>query len=210
MTEAERYEKKTVKCNTKRNPQQEWIDIVQRCVSAAPPHLRSYMETMAGLDNIPRKEKPFLNFTSNSLNLRGSSNKRIVDEIWNCLKQEREKRTAEREKHQAVQKELKQTQQQEERKQEQSKDENTEPKLTTEVHDIKSDKDKTPSIDTKKVHKAMKKALKKAPNRSMKIKELRKLLGNELGLPKSAKKSLQKALTSNKKVKVDGKIISLS
>mmetsp|Transcript_18830 Transcript_18830/g.35128 ORF Transcript_18830/g.35128 Transcript_18830/m.35128 type:complete len:221 (-) Transcript_18830:810-1472(-) len=209
LTEAERYEKKAAKSSSKRNPQQEWMDIVESCASSAAPHLRSYMETMAGLDNIPRKEKQFINFTSNSLNLRGS-NKKIVDEIWNCLKQERERRSAEKEKQQ--QKEQEQKQLEKQKKQESEKQvvsEKQASEKTSEKVTVKMGGEEL-SIDLKKVHKATKKVLKKAPNHSMKLKELRKLLGKELGLPKSAKKRLKKVLTSNKKVKVDGKMISLN
>ena len=85
MTEAERYEGAAAKPKkTKRNPQQEWMDIVETCTSSAPAHLRHYMQTMSSLDNIPRQEKKFVNFASNSLGLRGS-NKKVVDEIWSHL-----------------------------------------------------------------------------------------------------------------------------
>ena len=200
----------------KRNPQQEWMDIVGYCASTSPPHLQSYMNTMAGLDNIPRKEKQFVNFTSNSLGLRGS-NKRVVDEIWNFLKTERERRMAEKEKQQQLLKEQKEQKRKEEQKEEeeQSKEKGTDTTNSqddeTETKASKNNKEEKESttIDPKKVHKATKKVLKKAPNKSMKLKELRKLLKKELGLPKSAKKLLKKALVSNDKVKIDGKMVLL-
>ena len=177
------------------------MDIVESCTSTAPSHLRNYMLTMASLDNIPRKEKQFVNFASNSLHLRGS-NKKTVDEIWSHLRQEREKRIAEKEKQQLAEKEK---QQQQEKVVSNTKSEEKE-LLNNNSDDI--------PIDAQKVKKITKKTLKKAPNRSMRIKEMRKVLGKEMGLPKSAKKRLKKILletakTSKEKIKIDGKIMFL-
>ena len=159
---------------------------------------------MASLDNIPRKEKQFVNFASNSLQLRGY-NKKIVDEIWICLRQEREKRIAEREKLQLAEKE----------KREQEEKEVSDAKSEEKDHEKISNNDHDQKIDAKKVKKITKKTLKKAPNRSMRIKDLRRVLGKELGLPESAKKCLKMVLletanTSKDKIKIDGKIICLN
>jgi len=169
--------------------------LIENCASHAPSHLRHYISTMSSLDNIPRKEKQFVNFASNSLQLRGS-NKKIVDEIWNFLKQEREKCIAEKQK---------QAQQVKEKV-----------VVSDTIQDASTDYDKSTSsiIDVKKVNKITKKTLKKAPNKSMRMKELRKLVGKKLGLPKSAKKQLKMILletakTSDSKIKIDGKIICL-
>jgi len=217
MTEAERYEGKLFKASKKRNPQEEWMDIVTVCVSTAPDSLKSYLRTMSSLDNIPRKEKQFRNFTSNSLNLRGR-NEAIVGQIWSLLKSERERRQAAKE---GMQQEQKQKKEEEEKKKQMQEDESKKIKSLTNSDDEKveiSPKKETNqknAIDPKKLKKAMKKALKKAPNRSMKIKELRKVLGDQLGLPKSARKKLKALLleapkTSKKNnIKVDGKIITL-
>jgi cell growth-regulating nucleolar protein len=216
ISEAERYEGKSSKPAKKRNPQQEWMDIVTSRVATAPPHLRDYMRTMAGLDNIPRKEKQFRNFTANSLMLRGKNSEGIVGEIWQILKAEREKRQAVKEQQQKEQKEkeeeAKRIKSEEAARESKDKDgSSSEGEEKPKTDENKSDS----SIDPKKVHKAMKKVLKKAPNRSMKIKELRKVIGCQLGLPKSARKRLKElvlqAPNSSKKttIKVDGKIITL-
>ncbi len=189
---------------------------METCVETAPGHLKSHMRIMAGLDNIPRKEKQFRNFTSNSLNLRGK-NESIVGEIWNLLKLEREKRQSEKEQQQQ--------QQQQKDKLENEKQENTveisegtpESNERPKIEDSKSTSTSSnvEEIDPTKVQKAMKKVLKKAPNRSMKLKELRNLLGEKLGLSKGAMKALKKLLetapesTNKTKVKVDGKMITL-
>jgi hypothetical protein len=61
------------------------MEVLAASIDTAPAHLRSYIKTMSMLDNVPRKEKPFYNFTSNSLNLKGGSGKGIVAEIWSYL-----------------------------------------------------------------------------------------------------------------------------
>lgn len=197
ITEAERYEKSAAKPKkTKRDPQQEWMDIVEACTSSAPSHLRDHMLTMSSLDNIPRNEKKFVNFASNSLGLRGS-NKRIVDEIWSYLRQERERRITEKEKNALIEKEKKEA-------------------LEKSIAATKSAENVTDvSIDTKQVKKIARKALKKASNQSMAIKKLRKTIIKEMGLPKSAKKRLKSILietanTSKNRIKIDGKLMSLS
>ena len=197
ITEAERYEKSAAKPKkTKRDPQQEWMDIVEACTSSAPSHLRDHMLTMSSLDNIPRNEKKFVNFASNSLGLRGS-NKRIVDEIWSYLRQERERRITEKEKNALIEKEKKEA-------------------LEKSIAATKSAENVTDvSIDTKQVKKIARKALKKASNQSMAIKKLRKTIIKEMGLPKTAKKRLKSILietanTSKNRIKIDGKLMSLS
>ncbi len=202
MTEAERYEGAAAKPKkTKRNPQQEWMDIVETCTASAPSHLCHYMQTMSSLDNIPRQEKKFVNFASNSLGLRGS-NKKVVDEIWSHLRQERERRLAEKAKNEQIEKEKKKEQ------------EKSVPVTKSEEKDVTKSEEKD-SIDTKKVKKITKKTLKKAPKQSMKMKKLRKIIRKELGLPDAAEKRLKSILietakTSKDRIKIDGKLIVLS
>jgi hypothetical protein len=188
------------------------MDIVVHCSSNPPAHLRSYMNTMSELDNIPRNEKKFVNFASNSLQLRGS-NIKIVEEIWNLLKLEQGKRIAAKEvikKQEELKQEQKKQQQQEEKKKEGAVSDKEDDSNSS----TSSTGDDKPTIDAKKVKKITKKTLKEAPNKSMKMKKLRKILGKELGLPKSAKKQLKKILletakASKDKIKVDGEIIWL-
>jgi cell growth-regulating nucleolar protein len=88
VTEVERYEKPNPnKKKVKVTPQELWTDLIASSVDSAPAHLRGYMESMTHLANVPRKEKQFRNFTSNSLNLRGNRNAdSVVGEIWGVLK----------------------------------------------------------------------------------------------------------------------------
>jgi hypothetical protein len=85
VTEVERYEKRTPKKNGKVPPQQLWMELIVDSIPIAPTHLQSYIRTMSTLDNVPRKEKPFYNFTANSLNLKHKHGSAIVSEIWKFL-----------------------------------------------------------------------------------------------------------------------------
>ena len=214
MTEAERYEGKLAKPKSqKRNPQQEWMDLVIEAVDNAPDHLKSYMRAMSGLDNIPRKEKQFRNFTSNSLNLRGA-NESIVGEIWCVLSAERGRRQSEKEKQQKEEKSIQEKMEQKGAETNNRLGENSQSRKESQQENPQAtSKSKIElDIDPKAMQKAMKKALKKAPNRSMKLKELRKHLGEKLGLSKKAKKHLMKLLETTPescKIKVDGKMIML-
>lgn len=170
---------------------------------------------MSGLDNVPRQEKKFYNWAANSLNLRGR-NEAIAGEIFNVLKEEREKRQKVKELAKAQQDEQKKKAQEEaasKTSEKSSKDEESDSD-----DDSDSDKADKKKPETKicpiKVKKAMKKALKKAPNKAMKIKEMRKLLGEQLNIPKSAEKRLKEMVLqapeiSKSKIVVDGKIIKL-
>ena len=204
------------------------MDIVESCVDTAPPHLRNYIQTMVGLGNVPRKEKQFRNFTSNSLNLRGK-NEAVVGQIWDVLQAEREKRQKSNEK---VKQQQQQQQQELEQKTEPAEKQETRNDLRVEESTKVSDEDidaddgvrvknagkasaeNESKIDVKKVKKAMKKALKKAPNRCMKVKEMRKFLLEQFDLPSSAKKRLKEMVLkapelSKSKIVVDGKMVTL-
>ena len=133
--------------------------------------------------------KQFRNFTSNSLKLRGR-NEAIVEKIWNILKDERENPKAE---HEAIREQQQQEKEEEQNLKEESKSKKTQESDDDDISDddeeetnnnssapktTETKSDNNISIDPKKVKKAMKKALKKAQNWSMKIKDLRKILGN--------------------------------
>jgi hypothetical protein len=85
ITEVERYEKRAPKKNGKVPPQQLWMELITNSIPTAPVHLQSYMRSMSTLDNVPRKEKPFYNFTANSLNLKNKHGSEIVSQIWKFL-----------------------------------------------------------------------------------------------------------------------------
>ena len=182
------------------------MELIRDSIASAPGPLKHYLETMAGLDNVPRKEKQFRNFTTNSLNLsnnKGGEN--IVSGIWNHLKGLREKQLAERAQAQAqVKKEAEISEPKSE------DDESVQKKV--EDNGGASAKGK---LDGKTVKKAMKKVLKKAKDKSMTEKILRKAVQEHLGLSKESKSDV-KALVKTNVVsskdaifEVNGKIISL-
>jgi hypothetical protein len=93
VTEVERYGGSDPNGGKKAKvtPQQAWMDLITSSVDSAPPNLRDFMQALTHLDNVPRKEKQFRNFASNSLNLRGNKNgDSIVGEIWGLLKRLRD------------------------------------------------------------------------------------------------------------------------
>jgi len=210
----ERYEKRAPKKNGKVPPQQLWMDLIGEATETAPGHLKHHIQSMASLDNVPRKEKPFRNFTSNSLNLRGKSGEGTVSEIWNFLKGLREKQqqsaSSDRQQKSAAA-----TQQSEakndapvnvEDNSSVEKNEESSPKDASTKEET-SDKSKS-TIDKKAVKKAMKKALKKASDRSLKIKLLRKAVQSNLN---GADAALVKDLVQQnlKHFVVDGKRVTL-
>jgi uncharacterized membrane protein YkoI len=191
------------------------MDIVESCADTCPGPLKNYMQTMSTLDNVPRQEKKFYNWAANSLNLRGR-NEAIAGEIFNVLKEEREKRQKLKEQAKAQQEEQKKKAQ--EMAASKTSESNSKDDESDSDDDEKSDKaekkESEPKICPKKVKKAMKKALRKAPNKAMKIKEMRKLLGVQFSIPKSAEKRLKEMVLqapemSKSKIIVDGKIIKL-
>lgn len=195
------------------------MDLIAESVEKAPAHLKHYLNIMVNLDNVPRKEKPFRNFTSNSLGLRGKNNAdTIVAEIWEHLKGLREeqlKARAAAKPPPAPKKEVTKAPQDDSSSCSSSDDEDeakkepakAEPKPVVEHHE--------PKTDAKSVKKAMKKVLKKTKDRSLSVKNLRKAVLQHLGMPKSDKSALKKLVKQNLKdhkkqtFVVDGKKVTL-
>jgi hypothetical protein len=207
----ERYEKRTPGKKNKVTPQQQWMDLIQQSVNTAPGHLKHHLEVMAGLDNVPRKEKQFRNFATNSLNLPRNSES-ILTDIWNHLKQGREQQQAERAEAEAKEKEASERK----KKAEEEESKKTE-LLSKETEPTKNDSKaaKSTTADLKSVKKAMKKVLKKAKDKSLPIKNLRKAVQERMGMPKSAKSELEELVQMNVKSSkkqiflVNGKTITL-
>lgn len=214
ITEAERYEKSVYrggKDKKKKNPQEAWMDLIVSASSSAPVSIRRYMGMLASLDNVPRKPKQFRNFTANSLNLKGKQASDIVDSLWNYLAQLRDKDQETKKKEEEEQK----RQKEQAEAQIKSSDEKEKPPVSDNGKEFDTKrtngKDK---VTPKKVEKAMKKVLKKAPSRTMKLKELRRAVQNYLECGNSEKKRLKEVLGDQIKVnidgiKVDGKLVTL-
>ena len=237
MTEAERYEKTLFRGNKtkkKKNPQEAWMDLLEEAANTAPPPLLPHMKRLASLDNVPRKEKQFRNFTANSLNLRGKRQSEIVGSLWKYLADKRQQNQQEKQQQQQESKQ----QQQQESKQQQEKpapttlsnndddDDKTRNALTTSLdasrpEPVPKEEDSVvAALTPKSVRKTIRKVLKKAPKKSMKMKKLRLAVQDALGLDPSAKKRLKKMLSNalgssssadskHTIFKVDGKLVSL-
>lgn len=233
ISEAERYEKSIYRGSRKLDesgtghrqqhkgkkltPQEAWQQTIQAAAESAPSSIKSYMDQLAMLDNVPRKEKQFRNFTVNSLKLKGANAERTKDEIWKHLSKVREDEKQKKEEDQTKQQPSQQS----------AKNSKKEDEPTSISDDDKSSKEDTqekespsssPSMPSEKeVAKAVKKALKKAPNKSLKFKTLRKTVQESLVIKTksdSAKKEWKKLLkqcvdANSKKLVVDGKIVSL-
>ncbi|KAI2494946.1 hypothetical protein MHU86_19591 [Fragilaria crotonensis] len=232
MTEAERYEKSVYRGPSasstatnsqkkqKRNPQEEWMDLIARAATAAASSSSSsssgqqqqqqyqLLQTLASLGNVPRKEKQFRNFAMNSLNLRGGhanskSSIALLDQVWALLNTMRNAENDVRKKQEAKEKEI-----HDERKRKEMKEREIGENEAI-VKEISSDDDDDddsknddaesvkkimPIPSSKVVRKAVKKILKKEEKKCIKIKVLRSKLRDVLGIDKSLQKELKKLL----------------
>ena len=236
ISEAERYEKSIYRGTRKLDesgtghrtqhqkvkkltPQEAWNQTIHIAAEKAPQSLKSYMDQLTMLENVPRKEKQFRNFTVNSLKLRGAAGEKVKDEIWMLLVEVREgekKRVAEEEDEKTKQHSKPTAKKEEEKAAKQSKSKavsitDDEPSNNTNSDTFAAD---LPS--QKAVKKAMKKALKKAPNKQLKFKALRKKVQDSLSfkvdkaVKKKWKQHLQQCIDVNPKSMIlNGKTVSL-
>jgi len=177
------------------------------------------MTELADLENVPRKEKQFRNFLTNSLKLKGKSGEKTKDGMWALLVKVRNEQREKREDSAAAK-----TAKPEEPKQEENKDEtNNAQEIPRSEPSKKLDEAESSEMSElpseKKLTKAMKKALKAAPNRQLKFKSLRKQVQTSLALKvdgkkreKEWKKLCNQCVKANpEKMTVDkyGKLVSL-
>lgn len=236
ISEAERYEKTIYRGNRKLDasgtghrmqhqnvakitPQDAWNQTICSAAKTSPPSLKPYMEQLTSLENVPRKEKQFRNFTVNSLRLRGPSGEKIKSELWGLLVKAREENKQKQAEHEQA-KQQKDPPSEKDGGLDSSKDSNS--KAISESDDELScnRNGKTSAADLpsqKTVTKAMKKALKKSPRRQLKFKYLRKEVQETLSYKagKGGKKEWKKLLLrcveldSNKLV-MSGKLVTLA
>ena len=168
------------------------------------------------MENVPRKVKPFKNFTVNSLRFKGAGYDRVKDEIWTHLMKvrddEKQKKEAEMKQQSSSQQAAKDT-----KKDSEAKSVSDDDKSSKEGSS-KEDKESCSSLPSQKaVTKAVKKALKKAPNKSIKFKTLRKQVQEVFALKttssnakKEWKRLLKQCVNENsKKFVLDSKMVSL-
>ena len=109
ISEAEKYEGALYrgpgsKKAKKRNPQELWMDVVEEAVAQAadaPANLKSFLQAMDGLGNVPRNGKKFKNFVRNSLRMRSEP---TIDQLWDYLEARQQKARKEMEEALAVEK----------------------------------------------------------------------------------------------------------
>jgi hypothetical protein len=65
--------------------QDSWIEAVSSALSSYQGPLRHLVDKLAMYDNIPRKQKPFMNFVANSLNLK--RDQATVSKLWDIVSQ---------------------------------------------------------------------------------------------------------------------------
>jgi hypothetical protein len=199
MTEVERYETKgKANKNTKVSPQQQWMDLLASSVDSCPAHLKHHFQTMASLDNVPRKEKQFRNFAQNSLHLHSRDSENILTEIWKYLmavkEQQRDDKQATKDKQLTANVVNKQSPIHEiaEEVSQAKPDDITTTNQAPEQRSNSSD-----NLTSETVKKAMKCVLKDAKDNVLPIKKLRKTLRKNLGISKSGKDQLKHLVKAN-------------
>jgi cell growth-regulating nucleolar protein len=230
ISEAERYEKTVYKgpkkgdtSKRKLTPQELWISILTESLdNNCPPDLTSYIQQIISYENVPRKEKAFRNFASNSLKLYGRQGDTIIASLWKHFCATRQKRTEEKEAKEKAAAKAKSAE--EEKKKESSSAEKTDSESENETKNVDKSSSRSTSISEptpskahkKIVSKAIKKALKKAPKHELKLKELRKMIKGEVALKKSIKgkdewkKIIKESILKSKKsMKLEGKKVIL-
>jgi len=198
--------------------QEKWLLAIEKAADSAPPALKSYMNTLASLENIPTQEKRFRNFAANSLRLKKSDEK-IVTQIWELLVKEK-------------QKEIDASKQQSKEKAANTSEKESSAKISdSENSKDASDKEKSKSDTSNalpsyaKIKKTIKKVLKKSSNNKLKFKSLRKEVKESL-LLKASNEAMKSTLMemddkkwkvlvkriveeNPKKMKLDGKEVLL-
>ncbi|KAL7488071.1 hypothetical protein ACHAW6_013652 [Cyclotella cf. meneghiniana] len=191
ISEAERYEKtvfrgvrkadqnnghanQTVgKAQTK---QERWTQTIQRAAEVAPPSLKSYMNQLTILENIPTKEKQFRNFAVNSLRLKKNDD-RITTHIWELLmKQKSADESNNHMKHATNREQV--VAESVIRSETKRDDVHEEPTKLVSDNDDASGETHFPSNSS--VKKIIKKALKKASKKTLKFKVLRQTVKDAL------------------------------
>jgi len=237
ISEAERYEKTIYRGNRKLDesgtghrdqqqkakklsPQDAWNQTIEVAAETAPPSLKSYMDQLTMLENVPRKQKQFCNFTVNSLRLRGPHGEKVKGEIWVLLTKVREEEKKRREENDKNVQQKKPTSQKVEDVSDSSSESETKAVSESDNEHLNNKNDKRTATDlpsVKVVTKAMKKVLKKSSNKQLKFKSLRKQVQESLSFKadkdakKEWKKLMQLCVDSNpNKMVMDGKTVALT
>ena len=216
MTEVERYETKgKINKNIKVSPQQQWMDLLSSSLDSCPAHLKPHLQIMASLDNVPRKEKQFRNFASNSLHLHARESERLLSEIWKFLMDLKEQQRSNQQATQAKDPSTARDAADTSNVPETPLNDQTQglaDGVATEVPSVGvTGVDGPDSLTTAVVKKAMKRVLKDSKDNSLPLKKLRRTLRQQLGVSSDGKSKLKRLIKANlsKKYVLDGKVIRL-
>jgi len=227
ITEKERYEKTIFRGTRKLDesgtghrsnqgqkvtPQEMWNQTIEIAAENSPQSLQSYMIQLVNMDNVPKNEKKFRNFSSNSLRLTKSpSDEKIKGEIWALLVKAREDIKKKRDDGLASKVSKKQHQHPAKGKKEDPKESDSKPFSFPDNEVSFSKKTSATLPSEKKVTKTMRRVLKKSGK--LKFKVLQKQVRKSLALnadKKEFKKLCEQVIESNpKKIVMDGKVVSL-
>eukprot|EP00559_Dactyliosolen_fragilissimus_P004621 CAMPEP_0184858570 /NCGR_PEP_ID=MMETSP0580-20130426/3650_1 /TAXON_ID=1118495 /ORGANISM="Dactyliosolen fragilissimus" /LENGTH=304 /DNA_ID=CAMNT_0027354787 /DNA_START=21 /DNA_END=935 /DNA_ORIENTATION=- len=193
------------KGNTKRSPQEVWKEIITIASEKSPPSLQHYFHILNDYENVPRKAKAFQNFASNSLKLRGPKSNDIVTSLWDYLSSVREDHQNNRNSNSTTknnnnndddtkrnsrnniqeEKNADDTTVSTEQEQTPKKDQNSDIHHNDDEVPVVKEKETLLSMrSTKQIVKQMKKSLRKAPNKTLRVKALRKVVKEQLLLKK--------------------------
>jgi hypothetical protein len=179
--------------------------------------VKSYMDQLAMLENVPRKEKQFRNFTVNSLRLKGPHGEQVKSEIWALIVKVKEEANNTKKEVGERKEQPKQIPKEDEVDASDRSTKTTSDAAVSESDDEPSKDASTDLPSEKAVTKAMKKALKRAPNGQLKFKALRKRVQESLSfeIGKSGKKKWKKLLrecvdANPKKLLLNGKNVTLT
>ncbi|CAM9170771.1 unnamed protein product [Chrysoparadoxa australica] len=103
VSEAEKYQGSLYKGKAKaakRNPQQEWMNLIEESIDEAPSTVKAQLVRMAELGNVPRQEKKFRAFCANSLRLGGAA----MNQTWGYLSSRKQQREEEKKNNKASEK----------------------------------------------------------------------------------------------------------
>mmetsp|Transcript_44183 Transcript_44183/g.94063 ORF Transcript_44183/g.94063 Transcript_44183/m.94063 type:complete len:205 (-) Transcript_44183:119-733(-) len=202
------------------SPQEAWNQTIQVAAAQASSSLKSYVDQLSMLENVPRKEKQFRNFTVNSLRLKGPNGEKVKGEIWSLLVKVREEEKKKKDEFCQQKQHTKPTSKKEDENLGSSKTVNSKHVSDSDDESLSNNNGKRKAIEfppEKAVTKAMKKALKKSPNKQLKFKTLRKQVQESLSFKVGKEKKkrwtrmLQQCVNANpKKLVMNGKMVTLT
>lgn len=93
LSEVERYKistskKSLTKTNTELSKplvQQAWMELIKKSLPVAPDLLKPFLYKLMNYDNVPRKEKDFVNFIHSNLMIRNANPDTVIESLWKYI-----------------------------------------------------------------------------------------------------------------------------